>query len=524
MAPIPGGVMGEVYRARDSRLSRDVAVKVLPEELAANPDRLDRFEREARAISALNHPNIVTVHDIGRCGALSYMALELVEGQTLRALMRSGALPFRRVLDLSAQIADGLAAAHGVGIVHRDLKPENLMVTKDGRVKILDFGLAKIVAPIFESPTDVTVSVPPAGTVDGTLLGTIVYMSPEQASGRRVDTRSDLFAFGSILYELWTGRSAFAADSPAETITAVIRDEPELPRARTPAEEFLRHILQRCLAKAPEGRYAATADLASDLKHAEELSSKSESPAPPPHPRAAALIWVFLLLLAVAAAIFAGSRLPRAIAPSYRQLTFRRGTIWSARFAQGGNTIVYSAAWDGEPFRLFRMRPENPDSESLNFPDAEILSVSKGGEMLASLGARGVTPGGMTLGLLAQAPLEGGTPRELLQNVTFADWAPNGSEFAVVRSSGGRSTLEFPRGKKIYETAGFVSHPRVSPDGKFVAFLDHRSQDGDDGEVALVDRSGRKRTLSGGWASVEGLAWSPRTGEIWFAATTVREG
>ncbi len=170
------------------------------------------------------------------------------------------------------------------------------------------------------------------------------------------------------------------------------------------------------------------------------------------------------------------------------------------------------------------MRPENPESASLNFPDAEILAVSKAGEILASVGARGVPPGGMTVGLLAQAPLEGGTPRELLQDVTFADWAPNGTEFAAVRAQGGRSTLEFPVGTKLYETAGFVSHPRVSPDGKLVAFLDHPSQINDEGEVAVVDRAGRKRTLSGGWASVEGLAWSPRTDEIWFAATTEREG
>src|SRR5215510_8810217 len=224
VAPLGAGGMGEVYRARDTRLGREVAIKVLPAALSADPERLKRFEREARSASSLNHPNIVTIHDIGTEGGVSYIAMELVKGEPLRAeLMGGGALPVRQVLQLGAQIAEGLAKAHAAGIVHRDLKPENVMLTEDGHVKILDFGLAKLTQPE-GSEAGVTMAPTVSGaTQEGVVVGTAGYMSPEQATGGAVDYRSDQFSFGSILYEMATGRRAFHRASAPQTLAAIIQ-------------------------------------------------------------------------------------------------------------------------------------------------------------------------------------------------------------------------------------------------------------------------------------------------------------
>jgi eukaryotic-like serine/threonine-protein kinase len=531
LTPVGTGAMGEVYRARDGRLGRDVAVKVLPLQLSQDRDSLRRFEQEARAASALNHPNLVTVYDIGSFNGTSYIAMELVDGTTLRALLNDGALPLSRALAIGAQIADGLAAAHPKGLVHRDLKPQNLMVSRDGRVKILDFGLAKLVSPIAAGPTEPT-EVPPASlTTPGTILGTVGYMAPEQARGQPADYRADQFSLGAILYEMVAGRRAFEKQSAVETLSAILSEEPDsLPPLDPRAQFSFCEILQRCLAKDPEERYGSTRDLARDLKelHDHLVRSLASAPAMLPVPSRRRRTGT-LLLAGVAvvggliAGVLVGTRISRHPLPVFRQLTFRRGTVWSARFAQGGQTVAYGAAWDGGPFRLFRVRPENPDSHGLEFPDANLLAVSASGEMLAAVHCRGVTPGGMTSGMLAQAPLEGGTPREILSDVLFADWAPGGNEVAVVRSVPGKMVLEFPLGRRLYETAGFISHPRVSPRGDFVAFLDHPTQNDDSGEVAVVDRAGRRRTLSGSWASAQGLAWEPDGKEVWFAATAERE-
>ena len=281
LSPLGQGGMGEVYRAEDPKLGRDVAIKVLPEAVASDQERLSRFEQEARSASALNHPNIVTIYEIGTAGSLSYISMELVQGRTLRELIAEGPLPAKRLLSLSAQIAEALACAHEVGIVHRDLKPENLMVTREGFVKVLDFGLAKLALPASGGVSAMPTLARPE-THPGVVLGTVGYMSPEQASGKQVDFRSDQFALGSILYEMATGKRAFARPTTAEALTAVIREEPEPIGALSPQTPVaLRWVIERCLAKDPEERYASTRDLARDLTHLRDhVSEISAEPAP----------------------------------------------------------------------------------------------------------------------------------------------------------------------------------------------------------------------------------------------------
>jgi len=270
LGQIGSGGMGEVYRARDPRLGREVAIKVLPAPVSSDPNRLKRFEKEARSASALNHPGIVTIHDIGQSGGTAYIAMELVDGQTLRELLAEGALPTKRLLPIAAQVADGLAKAHGAGIVHRDLKPENVMVTRDGFVKILDFGLAKLTQP--EDPSGATAApTVSGGTEPGIVMGTVGYMSPEQALGKALDFRSDQFSFGSILYELATGVRAFQRGSTPETLTAILREEPAPIASTAPATPApLRWIVERCLSKSPDDRYASSRDLARDLSDLRE--------------------------------------------------------------------------------------------------------------------------------------------------------------------------------------------------------------------------------------------------------------
>ena len=307
-APLGAGGMGEVYRARDARLGRHVAIKVLPSALSADSDRLKRFEKEARAASSLNHPNIVTIHDIGESGGTSFIAMEMVEGQTLRELLADGPLPTKRLLAVAAQVADGLAKAHAAGIVHRDLKPENVMVTRDGFVKILDFGLAKLTQP--EERDEKTQAPTMSGeTAAGIVMGTVGYMSPEQAMGKRLDFRSDQFSFGSIVYELTTGKRAFAKESVPETLTAIIRDEPEPIGNLSPQSPVpLRWIVERCLAKNPDGRYASTRDLAQDLAALKDRLAETSVFAPGARRPSLRSRWVVGLVGAgfLAAAAFAG--------------------------------------------------------------------------------------------------------------------------------------------------------------------------------------------------------------------------
>src|SRR5437667_580704 len=297
------GGMGEVYRARDTRLKRDVAIKVLPQAFAADRERLRRFEQEARSAAALNHPNIISVHDMGTVDGSPYIVSELLEGQNLREVLRQWAVPARKALDYAAQAARGLAAAHDIGIIHRDLKPENLFITKDGRLKILDFGLAKLTRPEDVSPENSTADVVP-GTEAGRVFGTVGYMSPEQVRGQIADHRSDIFSFGAILYELFSGKRAFSGDSPADTMSAILhQDPPELTRATPPVHPAVDHTIRHCLEKNQLERFQSAHDLAFQLQVAAEgLFPKADTAAIPSwafHPRWVLPLVIALLILAL---------------------------------------------------------------------------------------------------------------------------------------------------------------------------------------------------------------------------------
>jgi serine/threonine protein kinase len=362
-SPLGAGGMGEVYRARDTRLDRIVAVKVLPASLSADADRLRRFEREARSVAALNHPNILAVHDIGTHDGAPYMVCELLEGETLRERLQGGVLSSRKAIEYAVQIAQGLAAAFDKGIIHRDLKPENIFLTKDGRVKILDFGLAKVARGGSEVGAIQTLtSVDVALTEAGQVLGTAGYMSPEQVRGIEVDHRSDIFVFGSILFEMLSGKRAFKRDTSAETMTAILKEDPpeltEMNRSISPA---LDRIVRHCLEKNPDQRFQSARDLAFDLEAVSPSSKTSVGMVARPSAvqQVRRFQWVIVLaLVALAAGLgyFFGHRTKPSSELTYHQLTFRKGTVLSARYAPDNRTVIYSAAWGGAAPELFSTR------------------------------------------------------------------------------------------------------------------------------------------------------------------------
>jgi serine/threonine protein kinase/Tol biopolymer transport system component len=520
-AAIGAGGMGEVYRARDARLNRDVAIKILPASFSSDPDRLQRFAQEARAAAALSHPNILSIYDIGDDHGAPYVVSELLEGETLRDRLRNGALPPRKALDYARQIASGLAAAHEKGIVHRDLKPENAFITNDGRVKILDFGLARLIHP--ETDTSGNAPTVQVGTDAGTVLGTVGYMSPEQVRGKPADPRSDIFAFGAILYEMLSDKRAFHGDSPADTMSAILKeDPPDLAETNRNVSPALERIVRHCLEKNPAERFQSARDVAFNLEALTDISTASRGAVRAIPEESSRLRWLIpllggLLLLASAVAVYRFARRGVAVTnPTFHEITFRNGTIWDARFAPDGQTVIYGAAWEGQPQEIFSTRFDSTDSRSVGLSPAQIFSISSKGEMAISLHPTDASAFSQS-GTLARVPLAGGAPREVLENVWWADWTPDGQSLAVIRPGISGAHLEFPSGSVIYEPQGWVSHVRFSPSGSYLAVEDHVSG-GDDGRVVILDPHGNRKASSSFYSSVEGLAWNPNGKEVWFSA------
>jgi len=526
LEPIGSGGMGEVYRARDMRLGRDVAVKVLPAGVAADAERLRRFEQEARAAGQLNHPNILAIHDAGEHEGVPYVVSELLEGTTLRERLGAEPLPARKALDYALQVARGLAAAHDRQIVHRDLKPENLFVTRDGLVKILDFGLAKqAAAPLATPPPGGAAA--PATTIDltepGAVLGTVGYMSPEQVRGEAVDARSDIFSFGAVLYEMLTGRRPFRGDSAVETMHSILKDEPpDLAASGRDLPPGLERVVRHCLEKRPGERFQSARDLAFALETLSVPTLPALRALAPRGRRAGWRAVGAVLLFAAAAGIsyLAGRGRDEAPGPAYRQVTFRRGTVQAARFAPAGDTILYSARFEGEPRGVYSARLDTGESRSLSLAETTLLAVAR--DEMAILLQRAVGAGGSVVGTLARVPLLGGAPREVQENVLEADLTPDGKEFAVVRLAEGGCQIEFPIGRVLARTAGYLESARISPGRDRVAFVDHPMATDTRGAVTVVDREGRKTVLSDGWVDAGGLAWSADGREVWFTAS--REG
>jgi Tol biopolymer transport system component len=525
LTPLGAGGMGEVYRGRDTRLDREVAIKVLPADFANDNDRLKRFEQEARATSALNHANILTIYDIGNHEGVPFIVAELLEGEELRAQLEQGALPVRKAIEYAQQVAAGLAAAHEKGVVHRDLKPENLFVTKDGHLKILDFGLAKLKpqklagAALEDAPTLKPLTDP------GVVMGTVGYMAPEQVRGAEVDHRSDIFSFGMILYEMLSGKRAFNGSSVADVMSAITRDDPpELSEMNAKISPQLDKLVRHCLEKNPELRFQS----ARDLGFALESVSGTSAATGPEVPVAAATakrrvspvlagIGFALLVMGAVAGIFAGKPFWKTPPPSFQRLTFNRGTIWNARFAPDGETVVYSATWNGNPLDIFAARVGKTESRSLKLENVDLLAISTSNEM-AVLRNRQYIGQFLSHGTLARMPIDGGAARDVVEDVQEADWSPDGTELAVVRWVNGQNQLEYPVGKVLYKSAGHLNHPRISPNGDLLAVMDHPTQYNSRGWVVVVDLTGKKTVVSGEMANQEGLAWSPAGDEVWFTA------
>ncbi|HEX4826229.1 MAG TPA: protein kinase [Candidatus Polarisedimenticolaceae bacterium] len=523
LAPLGAGGMGEVWRAKDTTLDREVALKFLPASVANDAERLARFDREAKVLASLNHPSIAAIYGFHDEGGQRFLAMEMVPGLDLAERLKSGRLPIQEALDVALQIAEALEAAHERGIVHRDLKPANVKLTPDGKVKVLDFGLAKALDARPDGSRDASMSptITSLGTVSGVILGTAAYMSPEAARGRTVDKRADNWAFGCVLYEMLTGQLAFPGETVSDTMAAVLTREPDwsaLP-AGTPAH--VKALIARCLVKEPKERLR---DIGDGRIALEEAPARAESVAV----SRSVPMWMYGVVVAVAAlAVIGGLVFGRKAAvtrpPVFRPLTVGNGIVQSARFTSDGGTVIYGSAFDGRPLSLFSMRADGLESRPIDLPSADIAGISRDSKMALLLG-RHYAGSWLRTGTLAQVALTGGTPRELLENVFDADISPDGSQFAVVVGDGGDQVLQYPIGKEVFRSHGWIGQPRIAPDGKRVAFVDHRVWGDDLGEIKLIDVDGKVRLLGSEQQYTQGCAWAPDGKTVWYSNSSDFEG
>jgi Tol biopolymer transport system component len=525
--------MGEVYGALDTRLDRVVAIKVLPQHLSSSPDLKQRFDREARAISSLNHPRICTLHDVGHQNGIDFLVMEFLEGEPLSERLRKGPLSIKESLKIGIEVCDALEAAHRAGIVHRDLKPGNIMLTKSGAM-LMDFGLAKSIAaagaastsaPLLSAVQTLSEATPLSPlTSAGTIIGTIQYMAPEQIEGQEADSRSDLFALGAVLYEMATGKRPFEGKSQISLASAILEKDPEPMRTLKPlTPSSLERVVATCLAKNPDARFQSARDvqlqlqwIAADLSQA---SAQTDAQAAPSSGFPKWLPWALTavaVLAAVALLLFGHHEKPL---PIYTNVSARAGALLGARFSHDGQTIVYSGRWEDDPTQISVARVGSSESRLLNISHAEIASISSNDELAIFLGCEEnfrLDCGGT----LATVSLAGGSPRVLAEHVVQADWHPDGKRMVVSVSSHDGPRLEFPPGHVLYQQKfGWFGNPRFSPDGNLIAFENHPIEHNDDGEVDIIALDGKRSVLFNS-ASAEGLAWSPDGKELWFAAST----
>ena len=529
------GGMGEVYLAEDVNLHRKVALKFLPKELTDDKDKLTRFEQEARAVSALNHQNILTIYEFGKENGMLFFAMEYVKGMDLGKKLKAGPLPISEALNIASQVASALSAAHETGIIHRDIKPDNIMVRDDGFVKVLDFGIAKLIevgesihSSTSESPTRAHLN-----TIEGAVIGTANYMSPEQARGKKIDARTDIFSLGVVLYEMLAGTRPFTGESAIDTMSAILKDEPvEITEINPKISRALAKVVRICLEKTPERRFHTAHDLvfALDAVSATGISGQDTAIVPTPVTSEKSKIYgggsrTPWLVAAICGAIALGAVILAAYLYSgrqqtytFRQLNFRRESVFQAEFAPDGKTVVYSGATDGNTPEIFTVHPDFPAPQTVGLRGMHLLDVSSKGELAVLMNAQYMRHRTF-VGKLARLPLVGGAPREILDGVRQADWSPDGSELAIIREVDGKDRLEYPIGKVLCEVSGNLSDLRISPDGKQIALFEHPVKNDDRGSVDIIDLAGNKTMLCDGYWSERGLAWSADGSEVWFSAS-----